>query len=98
MELPPYEEGCDADPAKVACDYPPYELNKLISTEFAESDSPAVELIENFNWTNEDQNVVSKYISEDGMDARGRRREVGGGQPGQDRRLARVISSDQGEN
>ena len=22
------KEGCDADPAKVACDYPPYELNK----------------------------------------------------------------------
>ena len=29
VELP-YEEGCDADPAKVDCDYPPYALNKLI--------------------------------------------------------------------
>ncbi|HEU4812348.1 MAG TPA: ABC transporter substrate-binding protein [Nocardioides sp.] len=68
VQLPPYEEGCDADPAKVDCDYPPYKLNKLISTEFADSGSPAVDLIKNFEWTNEDQNVVSKYIAEDGMD------------------------------
>ena len=40
VELPPYEEGCDADAAKVDCDYPPYALNKLIGTEFAESGSP----------------------------------------------------------
>ncbi len=68
VELPPYEEGCDADAAKVDCDYPPYALNKLISTKFADSDSPAVDLIKNFEWTNEDQNLVSKYIAEDGMD------------------------------
>jgi glycine betaine/proline transport system substrate-binding protein len=68
VQLPPYEEGCDADPAKVDCDYPPYALNKLISTEFAESGSPAVDLIKNFNWTNEDQNTVSTYIAQDGME------------------------------
>jgi glycine betaine/proline transport system substrate-binding protein len=67
VELPPYEEGCDADAAKVDCDYPPYALNKLISTEFAESGSPAVDLIKNFEWTNEDQNTVSTYIAQDGM-------------------------------
>ena len=37
-------------------------------TEFSESGSPAVDLIKNFEWTNEDQNLVSKYIAEDGMD------------------------------
>jgi len=68
VKLPEYTEGCDADPAKVDCDYPPYALNKLIGTEFAESGSPAVDLIKNFTWTNEDQNLVSKYIAEDGMD------------------------------
>jgi glycine betaine/proline transport system substrate-binding protein len=68
VDLPKYTEGCDADPAKVACDYPPYALNKLISTKFADSGSPAVDLIKNFTWTNEDQNLVSKYIAEDGMD------------------------------
>jgi glycine betaine/proline transport system substrate-binding protein len=68
VELPPWTEGCDSDPAKVACDYPPYHLNKLISTKFADSGSPAVDLIKNFNWTNEDQNTVSSYIGQDQMD------------------------------
>ena len=68
VALPTYTEGCDADPAAVACDYPPYHLNKLISTEFADSGSPAVDLIKNFEWTNEDQNLVASYIGQDGMD------------------------------
>ena len=68
VELPPYKEGCDADAAKVDCDYPPYKLNKLMSKKFADSGSPAVDLIKNFNWTNEDQNTVSTYIAKDGMD------------------------------
>ncbi|MGD9960664.1 ABC transporter substrate-binding protein [Nocardioides sp.] len=67
INLPEWTEGCDADPAKVACDYPPYALNKLISTKFADSDSPAVDLVKNFTWTNDDQNLVSTYIARDGM-------------------------------
>ena len=67
VKLPAYEEGCDADAAAVDCDYPPYALNKLISTKFADSDSPAVDLVKNFTWTNEDQNLVSTYIARDGM-------------------------------
>ena len=68
VKLPPYTKGCDADPDKVDCDYPPYHLNKLISTKFADSDSPAVDLVKKFKWTNADQNVVSKYIGQDKMD------------------------------
>jgi glycine betaine/proline transport system substrate-binding protein len=68
VELPPWTEGCDADPAKVDCDYPPYHLNKLISKTFSESGSPALDLVKNFEWTNEDQNLVSSYIGQDGMD------------------------------
>jgi glycine betaine/proline transport system substrate-binding protein len=67
VNLPPYEEGCDADPEKVACDYPEYELDKIVSKEFAESGSPAYDLVANFQWTNEDQNLVAKYIAEDKM-------------------------------
>jgi len=67
VKLPPWTQGCDSDPAKVACDYPPYHLNKLISTKFADSGSSAVALVKNFNWTNEDQNTVSSYIGQDGM-------------------------------
>jgi len=68
VELPPWKEGCDSNPAEVACDYPPYHLNKLISKEFADGGSPAVDLIKNFEWTNEDQNLVASYIGQDGMD------------------------------
>lgn len=67
VNLPPYEPGCDADPAKVACDYPPYTLNKVVGTKFAESGSPAFDLVTNFQWTNEDQNAVSTLIAQDGM-------------------------------
>jgi glycine betaine/proline transport system substrate-binding protein len=67
VNLPPYTEGCDADAEKVACDYPPYELDKIVSTKFAQSGSPAYDLVKNFTWTNDDQNLVAKYISEDKM-------------------------------
>jgi glycine betaine/proline transport system substrate-binding protein len=67
VNLPKYTEGCDADAAKVACDYPPYELNKIASKKFMESGSPAAALVKNFTWTNDDQNLVAKYITEDKM-------------------------------
>lgn len=63
LKLPPYTPGCDADPKKVACDYPPYELNKIVSTKFAESGSPAFTLIKNFNWNNQHQNLVASYLA-----------------------------------
>ena len=67
VNLPPYTNGCDADPKKIACDYPPYKLNKLMATKFADSGSPAVNLIKKFTWTNDDQDLVSKYIAQDNM-------------------------------
>jgi glycine betaine/proline transport system substrate-binding protein len=65
VKLPPYTAGCDADPEKVACDYPDYDLDKIVSKKFADSNSPAYQLVKNFQWTNDDQNVVAKYIAED---------------------------------
>ncbi len=53
--------------AKIDCDYPAYTLNKLVATKFAKSGSPAVDLIKKFQWSNDDQNVVSTYIAQDGM-------------------------------
>lgn len=67
VNLPKYTAGCDSNPDKVACDYPPYTLNKLISTKFADSGSPAVKLVKNFTISNDDQNTVSQYIAEDKM-------------------------------
>jgi glycine betaine/proline transport system substrate-binding protein len=68
VNLPPYKEGCDADPAKVDCDYPEYTLDKIVATKFAESGSPAYDLVKKFKWTNDDQNLVAKYIAKDKMD------------------------------
>src|SRR5665811_1450549 len=63
VSLPAYTDGCDAVASEVACDYPEYKLNKIVSTKFATSGSPAYTLVKNFTWTNEDQNVVAKYIA-----------------------------------
>ncbi|HEX6150469.1 ABC transporter substrate-binding protein [Nocardioides sp.] len=67
VALPPYEEGCQDDPAKVACAYPDTPLKKFVSTEWSESDSTAVDLVRNFNWSNDDQNQVAAYITSDKM-------------------------------
>ncbi len=67
VNLPPYKPGCDADPAKVACDYPEYPLHKIVSDKFAKADSTGYRLIKNFSWSDKDQNLVAKYITEDGM-------------------------------
>ena len=69
VKLPAYTAGCDADPKKVACDYPDYVLDKIVSKKFADTNSPAFQLIKNFKWTNEDQNLVSDYITNQGMTA-----------------------------
>lgn len=63
LEFPAYTPGCDKDLTKVACDYPPYHLNKIVSTKFATSNSPAYALIKNFKWTNDDQNQVAADIT-----------------------------------
>jgi glycine betaine/proline transport system substrate-binding protein len=68
VNLPAYTDGCDANPAKVACDYPVYDLDKVVAKKFADSKSPAVDLVKSFTWTNDDQNLVAKYIAEDQMD------------------------------
>ncbi|QOV39820.1 ABC transporter substrate-binding protein [Streptomyces ferrugineus] len=67
VKLPEYKEGCDADAEKVNCDYPVYKLDKIVSAKFAKSGSPAYDLVKNFTWSNDDQNVVAKYIAVDKM-------------------------------
>jgi glycine betaine/proline transport system substrate-binding protein len=67
VKLPPYTQGCQDDPAKVDCDYPETPLKKVVSTSWADEGGPAVDLVKSFKWTNDDQNLVAKYISEDGM-------------------------------
>jgi glycine betaine/proline transport system substrate-binding protein len=69
VKLPPYTAGCDADPKKVACDYPDYDLDKIASKKFADANSTAYQMIKNFSWTNEDQNLVSDYLTNQKMTA-----------------------------
>jgi glycine betaine/proline transport system substrate-binding protein len=63
VKLPAYSPGCDADPKKVACDYQPYDLDKIVSKKFADSGTSGANLVKNFQWTNDDQNSVAKDIS-----------------------------------
>jgi glycine betaine/proline transport system substrate-binding protein len=63
VSLPPYTAGCDADPKKVACDYPEYILDKIASKKFADTGGAAYTLVKNFSWTNDDQNLVAGYIN-----------------------------------
>ncbi len=67
VALPEYTDGCQDDPQTVACDYPETELKKIGGTDWVDSGSSAVDLVKNFQWTNEDQNVVAGYIAADGM-------------------------------
>jgi glycine betaine/proline transport system substrate-binding protein len=69
VKLPAFTDGCDADPKAVACDYPLYTLNKIVATKFAETGGDAYTLVKNFQWTNEDQNLVADYITNQGMTA-----------------------------
>ncbi|GIH74905.1 ABC transporter substrate-binding protein [Planobispora longispora] len=69
INLPPYAIGCDADPKKVSCDYPPYLLDKIVSRRFADTGGKAYELVRNFSWTNEQQNAVASDIAQKGLTA-----------------------------
>lgn len=68
VKLPDYTDGCQDDPAEVACDYPVTELKKIVSTDWVDEGGPAVDLVRNFQWTNDDQNQVAEYIAAEGMD------------------------------
>ena len=67
VKLPDRTDGCDSDPKKVSCAYPDYDLRKLMSTKFAQSGSPAVQFVKNFQWTNEDQEQVAVLIADKHM-------------------------------
>ncbi len=67
VELPPYEPGCQEPASATDCDYPETVLKKIVSTKWADSGSPAVDLVKNFEWTNDDQDGVAAYIALDGM-------------------------------
>ena len=93
VALPPYEDGCQDDPAKVDCDYPETPLKKIASTSWVDEGGPGVDLVAELH--------LDQRRPEPGRDvhhrrqdvAGGRRRQVDRGEPGQGRRLARLSLS-----
>lgn len=69
VELPPHEDGCDADKKAVACAYPDVPLKKWMNADFAKEGGDAAEFLKNFKWTTEQQNLVAKYVAADKMTA-----------------------------
>jgi len=67
VKLPAYTPGCDADLKKVACDYPPYILNKIVRTKFMDTAGDAATFLKNFKWGNADQNSVADAITNKNM-------------------------------
>ena len=67
VALPTYTDGCAAVASAVACDYPAYKLNKIMSKKLETSSPAAADLVKAFHWTNDDQNIVAKYIAADNM-------------------------------
>lgn len=68
VEFPEATPGCAADLSDVGCDYPRQELNKIYRAGFAEEGGPAFELIDAWQWTNEDQNAVARLLAYEGLD------------------------------
>ncbi|OQD52582.1 glycine/betaine ABC transporter substrate-binding protein [Streptomyces phaeoluteigriseus] len=64
VKLPAYEDGCDADPEKVACGYPRTPLQKYLNADFARTGGKAAAFLKKFRWTTEDQNMVSLLIAD----------------------------------
>ena len=62
-------------PTKITCDYPPYNLNKIISKNLDDKAPKAAQFIKNFTWTAEDQNKVAELHHQRRHDPRGRRRK-----------------------
>ena len=77
VKLPPLEDnpGCKenavgggGDPEQYKCEYKVTIINKLFSKEFAESGSPAYDVLKKMKLTNEDQDSVAKAIAGDKED------------------------------
>ncbi|WP_436536659.1 ABC transporter substrate-binding protein [Actinoplanes sp. HUAS TT8] len=69
IPLPRYRPGCDSVPDDIACDYQPYDLDKIARKAFVDSGSPAAAFLKNWTWTNADQNEVAKDMVQNHLSA-----------------------------
>jgi len=74
VKLPPRFAGCQDDAtaggnvSQYKCAYANTVLEKVFSKKFATSGSPAYPVLKRFSWSNEDQEIVAKWIAGDHMD------------------------------
>jgi glycine betaine/proline transport system substrate-binding protein len=74
VKLPPIKPGCkeDAkaggDPEQYKCEYTQTDIQKLFSKEFAESGSPAYDVLSKMKLTNDDQDRVAQQIAGEKVD------------------------------
>jgi glycine betaine/proline transport system substrate-binding protein len=74
VKLPPITPGCkeDAkaggDPEQYKCEYTQTDIQKLFSKEFAESGSPAYDVLSKMELTNDDQDRVAQQIAGEKVD------------------------------
>ena len=88
VNLPPNTPGCDTNPEKVACDYPKYDLNKIVATKFVESRQPGLQPGQGVH-LDQRRPEPGRQVHLRGRDGPGGGRgEVGEREPGQGRRLA----------
>ncbi len=93
VTLPPFTTGCDAVAAKVACDYPPYVLNKIASVKFADGGQPGCRAGQEVRVDERRPEPRGQVHRPGQADRRRRGSEVGGRQPGQGGCLAGQLSS-----
>ncbi|MDI3385641.1 ABC transporter substrate-binding protein [Streptomyces sp. B-S-A8] len=67
VELPKYTKGCNVPVEKADCGYPHVDLEKFMNADFAKNGGDAAEFIKNFKWSNEDQDAVVNYMTQDKM-------------------------------
>ena len=73
VQLPPRFKGCtdDAksggDVKQYKCAYDKTIIEKVFSKKFATSGSPAYPVLKRFSWSNQDQEIVAKWIAGDHM-------------------------------
>ena len=74
VKLPERSKGCQddakagGDPNQYKCAYDVTIINKLFSKKFADSGSPAYDVLKKMKLTNEDQELVAKAIAGDKQD------------------------------
>jgi glycine betaine/proline transport system substrate-binding protein len=74
VKLPERTKGCKDDakaggnPEQYKCAYDVTIINKLFSKKFADSGSPAYDMLKKMKLTNEDQELVAKAIAGDKVD------------------------------